>query len=238
MDQDISQKKTKDETQGASESEAVRRMRSIWDDYARRNPMFYIHSKSLQEEFEWSPEEFFATGRAVETVVQDLFPEGDYASGRLLEIGCGLGRESIHLAQIFGEVVSLDISEEMVEQARRLHSDVPNLSFVVGDGHSLSGLADESFDYVYSFIVLQHITDHRVVLEYLREGARVLRPGGAFVFQLFDRPDGSPDSDHPWTCTRPGLTRVRHTLLEYGVDIVRTTSEGTAFMWVASVKRT
>ena len=45
-------------------------------------------------------------------------------------------------------------------------------------GRDLAAFADESFDLVYSYAVFQHIPSRDVVMQYLREARRVLKPGG------------------------------------------------------------
>jgi SAM-dependent methyltransferase len=218
--------------------EMVSELRTTWEEFATQNPMFYINSRgnSLDEVFEWDEEAFFSSGRAAIDQVNHFFPPGDYSHARLLEIGCGLGRESIHLAQVFGEVVGIDIAPSMVEQARRLHSQRSNIQFVLGDGKSLRNFEDASFDAVYSHIVLQHILDVTVVANYIFEAARVLRPGGPFVFQLFDRPDGQSRSHHTWVCTRMGMPRLRQILPLCGLELVKHTGEGTECLWVTTVR--
>jgi SAM-dependent methyltransferase len=62
--------------------------------------------------------------------------------------------------------------------------------------------ADNSFDFVYSYIVFQHIPNRDVVLNYLSEARRVLKPGGILRCQLRGTPpldsemEGAPTT---WT---------------------------------------
>jgi ubiquinone/menaquinone biosynthesis C-methylase UbiE len=101
---------------------------------------------------------------------------------RILEIGCGMGRLFEGLSNRFGHIVGIDISEGMIQQGRE---QCPiEAEWIVGDGVSLSGVNDESVDYVLSFEVFEHIPSVQVIQRYFLEVLRVLKPGGAFQIQL------------------------------------------------------
>jgi ubiquinone/menaquinone biosynthesis C-methylase UbiE len=107
----------------------------------------------------------------------------------VLEIGCGIGRITRAISEHAASVVGIDVSEEMVSRAREALADLPNVEILLGDGTSLAGLNDASFDACYSFIVFQHIPDPAVTCGYITEIGRVLKPGGWAVFQISDQPD-------------------------------------------------
>jgi SAM-dependent methyltransferase len=99
----------------------------------------------------------------------------------LLDIGCGPGTITVDLARLVapGQVVGLDASADIVEQAkaRAGASDLPNLRFEVGDLYDLA-YGDATFDVVHAHQVVQHLTDPVAALIELR---RVLRPGGTLA---------------------------------------------------------
>lgn len=103
---------------------------------------------------------------------------------RALDFGCGIGRLTRHMAAWFGEVVGVDISRPMIEQARLVNADLSNCSFVHNVRPDLSVLPDASFDFAYTNLVLMHLPSRRVAQSYLRELVRVLRPGGLLIFQM------------------------------------------------------
>jgi hypothetical protein len=78
----------------------------------------------------------------------------------------------------------VDVSEEMVALAGKRLSGIPNAQAHVNSGSDLSLFPDASFDLVYSWIVFQHIPGKDIVLSYLREAQRVLKPGGVLACQL------------------------------------------------------
>src|SRR5450759_5997911 len=84
------------------------------------------------------------------------------------------------MASHFGEIHGVDVSDEMIRIGREKLRGIPHAHLHATDGSSLGMFADDSFDMVYSYAVFQHIPSKEVVLEYLRETHRVLKPGGIF----------------------------------------------------------
>lgn len=162
--------------------------RREWDDLARRDAMWAVASQAGRRGA-WDVAAFLETGEAEVAGIMDglgrerLMP----ATGRALDFGCGLGRLTRALATRFDEVVGVDLSAAMVEQARRLHADTPAATFLVNARPELAPLDDESFDLVLSLIALQHVSRRVAIRRYLAELVRVTRPGGTLVLQLPSR---------------------------------------------------
>jgi len=117
---------------------------------------------------------------------------------KILEIGCGAGRITRALAAVFGQVYAVDISGEMVRQAKEALSAHPNAKVVQNNGRDLAVLGDIEVDFAFSMIVFQHIPSREVVENYVREVHRLLRPGGLFKFQV--------QGDHTMEETNPDDT--------------------------------
>lgn len=99
------------------------------------------------------------------------------AGDRILDVGCGRGDDALMLAEAVGpggEVVGVDNSETMVENARERGADVPAVRFAVEDALDLP-FADDDFDAARADRVLQHLESPDEALSELR---RVTRPGG------------------------------------------------------------
>ena len=101
---------------------------------------------------------------------------GDARGKRVLDIGCGEGRFSRLLAGLGAEVTGVDLTEPLLERARKLTTD--SEAYVLGDAENLSGFSDDSFDLAISYIVMVDLLDYRASIE---AAYRVLKPGGRFV---------------------------------------------------------
>ena len=89
---------------------------------------------------------------------------------RALDVGTGTGAGALEIAKRFqdAEVVGVDVSQAMLEEARRL---APGVQFVQGDASALP-FRDAEFD----------VVAHANMIPFLDETARVLRPGGWTVY--------------------------------------------------------
>jgi len=100
---------------------------------------------------------------------------GPQSVERWLDVGCGAGAVAMRAARAGADVTGADLSEVMVETARRrAQEEGLDISYDVGDAESLP-YADGSFDVVSSSVGLIFAPDHPAVA---RELARVVRPGG------------------------------------------------------------
>jgi SAM-dependent methyltransferase len=100
-----------------------------------------------------------------------------------LEIGYGGGRLLNAAASFFGRAVGVDVHDEHEAVAALLAScGRDNVELMRTDGRAIP-LPDESVDFAYSFIVLQHLHSVDAFERYVSETHRVLRRGG--VAQLY-----------------------------------------------------
>lgn len=106
---------------------------------------------------------------------------------RVLDLCCGTGRHSLHFARAGLDVTGLDFQPTYVEEARRR---VRSATFVRGDMRALSKhFTRESFDAVVClFNSFGYFDRKHDDLRVLREIARVLKPGGAFVLNVLNGP--------------------------------------------------
>jgi trans-aconitate methyltransferase len=105
---------------------------------------------------------FFESG---EHHVEDVLRLVDRVSpgfrpSRVLDFGCGVGRVLLPLARRFDAVVGVDVSQAMLDEARRNADEqgCSNIELVTDLGLLAGG---PSFDLVHSYIVLQHIPERR-----------------------------------------------------------------------------
>jgi SAM-dependent methyltransferase len=106
----------------------------------------------------------------------------------VLELGCGTGNDAARLAAAGYAVTAIDLSAEAIERARaRFGHDV---RFLVADMSGRLPFPDAGFDAVMSNVAL-HMFPDAVTRAVFAEVARLVRPGGLFLFHvnaLEDRP--------------------------------------------------
>ena len=160
--------------------------RRDWETLAHADPLWAVLTDRAHKGGRWEPQEFLATGdRELAEVLEVAAGLGLPVAGEaFLDFGCGAGRITRAAAARFERCVGVDIAEGMVEAARELSADRPGCDFVVNDRPDLRLFGDDTFDFAYSSVVLQHQPTGELALGYVRELVRVVRPGGGLVFQL------------------------------------------------------
>lgn len=95
----------------------------------------------------------------------------------ILDLGCGDGYGAAYLAKVAKKVTAIDYEEEIIVKAQTKYA-APNLKFISMDATNLE-FADNSFDIVCSFQVIEHIPEERMS-NYLSGVKRVLKNDGEF----------------------------------------------------------
>ncbi len=127
-----------------------------------------------QQTFQAEDRHWWYRGRrtVLDRVIDGLGIGGGSGPPRILDAGCGSGRNMIELARR-GTVTGIELSAPSVEKARAR-----------GSGEVIEGsvlempFADDSFDLAVSLDVIEHLADDRGALRELR---RVVAPGGALL---------------------------------------------------------
>jgi SAM-dependent methyltransferase len=220
-----------------SDASVHARMRDDWNRRAREDAHYYAGFGGRGQ----SEAEFLSSA---DYVIEKLEPElarlpanANRRAWRALEIGCGPGRLMLPLSRNFGEIHGVDVSGEMVALAREQLAHIPHAHVHLTDGADLPQFADESFDFICSYAVFQHIPDREIILDYLREIRRVLKPGGIFRGQFNDLPHMGDESPNTWTGCRFSCADIRSFTRENQLDLLDLSGRDTQYLWTTWRKR-
>jgi ubiquinone/menaquinone biosynthesis C-methylase UbiE len=155
-----------------------------WDARARSCAREYILTGFAER-----PRDFTRSGQEAAASLLAFCPPGAV----VLDLGCGVGRVARELEPHVKQIHAVDVSEEMIRQARDYVGPGSRIQFHVNDGSTLGHLADASVDFAFSLLTMHHVT-RTAFASYLGELHRVLRPGGLFYFSVVSR-DRSPAYD-------------------------------------------
>lgn len=151
-------------------------MRTDWNLRAQDNYQLAIANVHQEEDF-------LRSGQAdADLLLKYLGADREPSNWKVVDYGCGVGRLLRPLAGTFGELHGVDISDEMVRIGRTQLADLPNVSLHVLDDERLP-FSDHSFDLAYSVHVFQHMPKE-AFRTLVPEIARILKPGGTFLFHL------------------------------------------------------
>ena len=159
-----------------------------WEAFGKRDPYFAVLTAP---EFHGAltgsaRDKFFASGEEhiemMFSIIQQSL-DASFAPQTALDFGCGVGRLVIPLARRCAAVTGVDISRSMLAEARRNceAAGLRNVSLVEGDDE-LSRVGG-TFDFVHSYIVLQHIPVERGE-RLIARLASLIAPGGVGMFQV------------------------------------------------------
>ncbi len=161
---------------------------------------------------------FFDSGDGHVRYLMDLIHRGvdaHFAPRRVLDFGCGVGRILVPMSRLAQEVVGLDISTSMLEEARRNcdeRGQGERVRLALSD--DALAAAEGSFDLVHSCIVLQHLEPTRGRALFRRLVDKV-EPGGVGALHLtyasadYTENEGRPPSPPPPPPPPSGLAAVK-----------------------------
>ncbi len=212
-----------------SDPEISSRMRDDWNARAREDAGYYVAFGRRDSD----DAEFFATATEVINRLEwelRRVPLDQRGNWRALEIGCGPGRLMRPMSRHFVEIHGVDVSDEMIARAREKLRDIPNAHPHATDGSSLAMFSDESFEFVYSYAVFQHIPSRDVVFQYLRETQRVLKTGGLALLQFSGLVNRRASVD-TWDGVRFSSTELLEFASLNDFQVLALEGVGTQYMW-------
>jgi ubiquinone/menaquinone biosynthesis C-methylase UbiE len=105
---------------------------------------------------------------------------------KVLEIGCGIGTDTMNFARAEAKVTAVDLSDKSLEVAKKraeIFGLQDNITFYQADAEELSSVVPvEPYDLVYSFGVIHHTPHPDRVIEQVK---RFLKPGGTLKIMMY-----------------------------------------------------
>jgi len=156
-----------------------------WKKWGEIDPLFGVaswQSKERDGAHPWTDKEFFQLG---ESDWKDFAKHWElYGVNResCLEIGCGAGRLTMQLVSYFKHVHAIDVSEKMIEYAKK-HISRPSVAFHLSNGTDIP-LPDQSVASVFSTHVFQHFDSLSVADRYFAEIGRTMKADGTLMIHL------------------------------------------------------
>lgn len=106
---------------------------------------------------------------------------------KVLDFGCGPGRNIVKYKDTFKQIDGVDISKNNLKNAKNYFkkSSLPFDPILYHcNGVDLSDIPDNTYDVVMSTVTLQHICVHEIRYNYFKEFFRVLKPNGCIALQM------------------------------------------------------
>ena len=210
-------------------------MERDWNERAKKDVKYFIRSFYNQSE-----EDFWASGR--ENCIQILginssrydkiLGDKDPKKMRILEIGCGIGRILIPMSKIFGEAIGVDVSQKMIELANDYLEPISNCKAFKTSGSDLKIFPDNHFDFCYSYIVFQHIPEKDIIVNYIREVSRIIKPHCLFRFQVCGKTSRLPATYNTWQGVYFSSKEIHEIAQENKFEILEEDNSDTQYYWL------
>jgi len=153
-----------------------------WLFWGKTDPFYgvaAVANKNRRGSDPWTEEDFYHFSEPDLTVIRRHWEHYGVNYDSCLEIGCGVGRMTLLLNRVFERLFGIDVSEDMLEIARK-HVKA---EFLLSDGEHIP-LPRESVSAAFSLIVFQHLDTEADGLNYLKEIFDVLKPGGTIMLNI------------------------------------------------------
>jgi len=174
---------------------SLKHVRETYEGLGAEDPFYAVLSLEGKGGGKWDRDELFETGkREIADALAHVEGQGlSPARHAALDFGCGVGRLTQALGEHFERVVGVDISSSMVACAEENNQLGDRCEYVLNQTDHLKVFPDESFDFVYSNIALQH-SPPQASAAYIAEFVRLLRPNGVALFHIPSGPLIRPGS--------------------------------------------
>lgn len=216
-------------------------MRAEWNNRAREDAHFYVAFGQKQQ----SGDDFLSSANEILPALEYGFQwlvKPSARPTRALEIGCGPGRLMCAMLPYFDELYGVDISDEMVKLATDNLREYSNATVALTETSDLVMFNNSFFDFVYSYVVFQHIPQKEIVIGYVQESYRSLKPGGVLRCQFRGKPpvetELSGKDSATWTGCYFSESEIFELSCKLGFPLVSLEGVDTQYLWATFVKKT
>ena len=138
-----------------------------------------------------------------------------------LDFGCGCGRNLLNMSSLasWNNVDGVDISRpNIIETAEFMKKNAPDIKINVFEnaGTDLANIVSDSYDFVMSTIVFQHIPVYKIRRSLKKEIFRVMKSGGLFSFQM----GAGGRASQPWAKFKDDAVDVKTTNGGHDVSVI------------------
>lgn len=163
----------------------IRGVRKNWEEFAKKDPLWSILPVPEKKNGRWEIEELFKTGQnEICSVMEYMNRLNLKINNRLaLDFGCGVGRLTQALCNFFDDCIGVDVSFQMLKIAAQNNRHKDKCTYILNCAPDLKIFKDNSFDFIYSNIVFQHLPP-QLTAAYIKEFIRILKKNGVIIFQV------------------------------------------------------
>lgn len=216
-------------------------MKKDWDERASVDAMYFVRSVFNQTEKDfWDDENRPQVSKILggePSRFNKIIKDKDPKKMRVLEIGCGVGRVLVSMSKTFGEIIGVDISNKMIYNARKNLKSHPNCKVYENNGLDLSLFPENHFDFCYSVITFQHVPKKEIVLNYVKEVARVLKPFCIFRFQIHGDTDFKPPEFNTWYGVHFTSNEMHQMANDNNFEILEESGQKDQYYWLTFKKK-
>jgi ubiquinone/menaquinone biosynthesis C-methylase UbiE len=154
-----------------------------------------------------------------DSLFQSFFDHLDLSN--TVELACGYGRHSERVAPRAGQLILVDVFQTNLEQCRIRLAAYQNISYLLGNGYNFQPIPDSSITAIFSYDAMVHFSMN-VMLRYLQDSARILKPGGMAQYHHsnFPGPGAAHYGQNPHARNVMDFSLFSRMAEEYGLKIV------------------
>ena len=166
-------------------------------DWWNNNPMTYDWDKSLGEQtfdkkYFQDIDEIFGVGHSLinnpdwpnGSILENFIPYKSFNNKKVLEIGCGAGLVSSHIARAGAELSAIDLTDEAVSMTKKRFEITNQIGDIQQMDAECLDFPDNTFDYIVSWGVIHHSGNMSSIVD---EIYRVLKPGGKAFIMVYNK---------------------------------------------------